>query len=199
MWYSYICVFLYGHTSWKAIYLNNKQVTFYFLEIILYGGCHREACVKTLNYTLHLQQITAVLLDIQGTRNFLLWLFKYWKSWFIKIVVAHFISHVRLFATTWTAACQPSLSFTISQSLLRLTSIELIGLIGLILCCPLLLLPLICPRIRVISIESVLHIRWPKYWSFSFTISPFNEYSGLTSFRTDWSNSHIHTWLLEKQ
>ena len=124
-------------------------------------------------------------------------------------------------------AYQASLSITNSQSLLKLMSIESVMTSKhLILCCPFLLLPSISPSIRVFSNESVLHIRWPKYWSFS--ISPSNEYSGLISFRTDlislkskglsrvfsnttiqkhqffgtqlslWSNSHIHTWLLKK-
>ena len=97
------------------------------------------------------------------------------------------LSRVWLFTTPWTAACQVSLSFTIFQSLLKLTSIESIMPSNhLILCCPLLLLPSIFPSIRVFSNESVLCIRWPKYWSFSFSISPSNEYSGLISFRIDW-------------
>ena len=95
------------------------------------------------------------------------------------------LSCVRLFATPWTAACQASLSITNSRSLLKLMSIEsVMPLNHLALCRPLLLLPSIFPNIRVFSIESVLPIRWPKYWSFS--ISPFNEYSGLFSFRIDW-------------
>ena len=94
---------------------------------------------------------------------------------------------VQLFATPWTAARQAFLSITNSQSLLKLMSIELVMTSNhLILCHPLLLLPSIFPSIRVFSNESVLHIRWPKYWSFSFSISPSNEYSGLISFRMDW-------------
>ena len=90
-------------------------------------------------------------------------------------------------ATPWTAARQASLSITNSWSLIKLSSIESVMPSNhLIHCCPLLLLPLIFPGIRVFSNESVLHIRWPKYWSFSFSISPSNEYSGLISFRTDW-------------
>ena len=97
------------------------------------------------------------------------------------------LSHVRLFATPWTAARQASLSITNSQSLLKLMSIELVMLSNhLILCHPLLLLPPIPPSIRVFSNESVLPIRWPKYWSFSFSIGPSSEYSGLISFRMDW-------------
>ena len=96
-------------------------------------------------------------------------------------------SCVRLFVTPWTAACQASLSIASSQTLLRLMSIELVMPSNhLILCCPLLLLLSIFPSIRGFSNESVLHIRWPKYWRFSFSISPFNEYSRLISFRTGW-------------
>ena len=96
-------------------------------------------------------------------------------------------SHVRLFATPWIAAHQASLSITNSQSLLKLMSIESVMPFNhLILCCPLLLLPSIFPSIKVFSNGSVLYIRWPKYWSFSFSISPSNEYSGLISFRMDW-------------
>ena len=139
------------------------------------------------------------------------------------------LSHVWLFATPWTAAHQASLSITNSQSLLKLMSIELVMPSShLILCCPLHLLPSIFPRISVFSNESVLRIRWPEYWSFSFSISPSNEYSGLISFRTgcislqskalsrvfsnttvqkhqffgaqlsSQSNSHVHSWPLEK-
>ena len=97
------------------------------------------------------------------------------------------LSPVRLFVTPRTAACQASLSITNSQSLCKLMSIESVMPSNhLILCRPLLLLPSIFPSIRVFSNESVLHIRWPKYWSFSFSISPSNEYSGLISFRMDW-------------
>ena len=97
------------------------------------------------------------------------------------------LSRVRLFVTPWTVACQASLSTTNSHSLLKLMSIKSVMPSNhLILCRPLVLLPLIFPSIRVFSNESVLHIRWPKYWSFSFSISPSNEYSGLISFRIDW-------------
>ena len=96
------------------------------------------------------------------------------------------LSCVRLFVTLWTAAHQPSLSITNSQSLLKLISIESVMPSNhLILCYPLLLLPSIFPSIRVFSNESALCIRWPKYWSFSFSISPSNEYSELISFRID--------------
>ena len=103
------------------------------------------------------------------------------------IVVVQSLGCVQLFMTLWTAALQASLSFTISQSLHKLMSIELMMPANhLILCCSLLLLPSIFPRIRVFPNQSTLHIRWPKYWSFSFSISPSNEYSGLVSFRIDW-------------
>ena len=105
-----------------------------------------------------------------------------------------FLSSVQLsrsvmfdFATPWTAACQASLSITSSQSLPNLMFIELVMPSNhLILCHPLLLLPSIFPSIRVFSNESVLHIRWPKYWSFSLSVSPSNEYSKLISFTIDW-------------
>ena len=97
------------------------------------------------------------------------------------------LSRVRLFATPWTAACQASLSITNSWSLLKLMPIVLVTPSNhLILCHPLLLLPSIFPSTRVFSNESVLHVSWPKYWSFSFNISPSNEYPGLISFRMDW-------------
>ena len=97
------------------------------------------------------------------------------------------LSRVQLFATPWTAALQASLSITKSRSLFKLMSLESVMPSNhLILRNPLLLLPSIFPSIRVFSNESALHIRWPKYWSFSFSISPSNEYSGLISFRMDW-------------
>ena len=138
-------------------------------------------------------------------------------------------SWVWLFATPWTAAHRASLSITNSQSLLKLMSRESVMPSNhLILCHPLLLLPSVFPSIRVFSNESAFCIRWPKYWSFSFSISPSSEHLGLSSFRMDWLdllavqetlksllqhhtskasilqhsalwfNSHIHTWLLEK-
>ena len=97
------------------------------------------------------------------------------------------LSRVQLFVTPWTAAHQASLSITNSQSLLKLVSIEsMMPSNHLILSYPPFLPPSIFPRISVFSNESVLHIRWPEYWSFSFSISPSNEYSGLISFRMDW-------------
>ena len=111
------------------------------------------------------------------------------KSWFFVFVIENSsvqsLSHVQLFATPWTAAHQASLSITNSWSLLKLMSIKLVMPSNhLILCCPL-LLPSIFPSIRFFSTELALHIRWPKHWSFSFSISPSEEYLGLISFKVD--------------
>ena len=106
---------------------------------------------------------------------------------FISLIAVQLLSRVPLSATPWTAARHASLSFTTSWSLLKLISLKSVMPSNhLILCHPLLLLPLIFPSIRVFSNESALHIRWPKYWSFSFSISPSNKYSGLISLRTHW-------------
>ena len=111
------------------------------------------------------------------------------RSTYMKSVQFSPFSHVRLFVTPWTAVHQASLSITNSQSLLKLMFIELMMPSNhLILCRPLLLLPSIFPSNRVFSNKSVLHIRWPKYWSFSFNIRPSNEHPGLISFRMDWLN-----------
>ena len=121
------------------------------------------------------------LFDLQGILGMV---------WFLKVPYFSSVqplSHVWLFVTPWTAARQASLSITNSQSLLRLMSIESVMPSNhLILYHPLLLLPLIFPSIRVFSSESVLYIKWLNYWSFSFSISLSNEYSGLISFRMDW-------------
>ena len=107
--------------------------------------------------------------------------------WQALVTVLHSLSHVQLFVTPCTAACQASLFFTMSQSLLKHMYIESVMPFNhLILFCSLLLLPSIFPRIRIFSNESALCIRWPKYWSFSLIISPSNECSGLISFRIDW-------------
>ena len=122
-------------------------------------------CVQCLEYLAHSKYYVVIVQSVQS------------------------LSRVRLFATPWTAACQASLFITNSQSLLKLMSIEsTMPSNHLILCHPLLLLPSIFPSIRVFSDEPVLHIRWPKYCSFSFSISPSNEYSGLISFKMDWLN-----------
>ena len=108
------------------------------------------------------------------------------NSMYVSIAV-QLLSCVRLFAAPWTSICQASLSFTISRSLLKLMSIESVMPSNhLIPCHPLLLLASVFPSIRVFSSESALHIKWPKYWSFSFSMNPSSEYSGLISFRIDW-------------
>ena len=110
----------------------------------------------------------------------------YWRLIFVQVSSYQSLSHVRLFATPWTAACQALLSITNSRSLPKLVFIESVMPSNhLILCCPLLLLPSIFSSIRVFSNESTLRMRWPKYWSFSFNISPSNEHSELISFRMD--------------
>ena len=110
-----------------------------------------------------------------------------WLAFWDQFSSAQSVSCVRLFVTPWTAVCQASLSITNSQSLLKFVSIILVMPSNhLILCHPLPLPPSVFPSIRIFCSESVLLIRWPKYWSFSFSISPLNEYSGLISFRMDW-------------
>ena len=108
------------------------------------------------------------------------------------------LSHVRLFASPWAAAHQACLSFTVSQSLLKLLSIESVMPSNhLILCHPLLLLPSLFTSIRFFPNESALRIRWPKYWSFSFSVSPSNEHPGLISFRIDWFDLLTIQWTLK--
>ena len=115
------------------------------------------------------------------------WLRYYWHKTKVWKVLLLLLSHVKLFATSWTTAHQISLSFIISSNLLKLMSIEsVMSYNHLILCHPLIFLPSIFPSINVFSNETALHIRWPKYWSFSFSISPSNEYLGLISFKIDW-------------
>ena len=103
-------------------------------------------------------------------------------------MVVQLLCCVQLYATWWTAASQACLSFTVSQSLLRCMCIESVMVSKHLILCFLLLLPSIFPRIRIFTNESSLCIKWPKYWSFYFRISPSNEYSGLISFRIDWSD-----------
>jgi len=115
-----------------------------------------------------------------------LW-YKYTMKYSVQFSLVQLLGCVRLFATPWIAARQASLSLTNSRSLPKVVSIELVMSSNhLILCCPLLLLPPIPPSIRVFSNESTLRMRWPKYWSFSFSISSSNEHPGLISFRMDW-------------
>ena len=118
----------------------------------------------------------------QGTHSFLRQWIHFAAGWFSSV---QSLSRVQLFVTPWTAACQASLSITNSQSWLKLMSIESVMPSNHLILCRPLLLPSIFPSIRVFSNESVLRIRWPKYWSFSFSISPCSEYSGFSSFRMD--------------
>ena len=130
----------------------------------------------SLDPSLHLSYNQSMLLILQ-----------FLSSFDIIFAVIQSLSCVQHFMTPWTAASQASLSFIISWSLLKLMSIESVMLSNhLILCHPLLLLPSIFPSIWVFSSESVLHIRWPKYWSFSFSLSPSSVYAGLISFRINW-------------
>ena len=139
--------------------------------------CFKKGMIYLKNKRLWNQQATSFTAEISCFQSP-----AYWGASSVQL-----LSCVRLFATPWTAARQASLSITNSQSFLKLMSIELVMPSNhFILCCPLLLLPSIFPSIRVFSNESVLHIRWPKYWSFIFSISPSNKYSGLISFRMDW-------------
>ena len=109
-----------------------------------------------------------------------------YEHWNLIYIVVQSLNRVWLFATPWTAACQASLSFTISQSLLKLMSIESVMPSNHLNLCRPLLLPSIFPSTRVFPKELVLRIRCSEYWSFSFSVRPFNEYSGLISFRMDW-------------
>ena len=176
--------------------------------------CRHPVSLASIYFTLGFQRITCVS-------------FSKWRT--LQFSSVQSLSHVQLFVTPWTAACQASLSITNSWSSLKLMSIESVMPSNhLILCRPLLLLPSNFSSIRVFSNESALHIRWPKYWSFRFNISPSNEHPGLISFRMDWLDllavqgtlkkllQHhtskasillcsaffivqlIHTWLLEK-
>ena len=114
---------------------------------------------------------------------------RFTQGFLVQFSSVQLLSHVQLFVTPWTATHQASLSITNSQSSPKIRSIEsVMPSSHLILCCPLLLLPPIPPSIRVFSNESTLHMRWPKYWSFSFSISPSKEHPGLIFFRLDWLN-----------
>ena len=155
---------------WKNLFINLSFPAFFLSTLSPY--LFRASVILGLNSFLGLLQCLLVPL---------------FSSRFMPNSSVQSLSHVQLSATPWTAACQASPSITISRSLLKLMSIELVMPSNhLMLCHPLLLLPSIFPSIRVFSNESVPHIRWPKYWTFSFSISPSNEHSGLISFRIDW-------------
>ena len=198
---SYTCIFICAHRSYKLPQVKTKIWSF--------GSAFRIPSIvhfKTENHS------------------------KTWNYVAVQFSSVQSLSHVRLFATPWIAACQASQSITNSRSPLKPMSIEsVMPCDHFILCRPLLFLPSIFPSITVFSNESALHIRWLKYWCFSFTISPSNGHPGLIFFRRDWldlfavqgtlksflqhqvqkhqfssaqlslqSNSHIHTWPLEK-
>ena len=151
------------------------------------GRCIPEMCGTPLMRVLTSNRLS---LKVKNIGNFLLLLLLLFFHLLIakeRFSSVQSLSRVRLFVTPWIAACQTSLSITNSWSLLKLMPIELVmPSIHLILCRSLLLLPSIFPSIRVFSNESALRMRWPKYWTFSFSISPSNEHSGLISFRMDW-------------
>ena len=138
-------------------------------------GLKHKALPSLMTYPTVPKTLVSIYMATESTMVRVIWLTPYLL-----------FSYVQLIATPWTASLQVSLSFTVSQSLLRLMCIESVMPANhLILCRPLFLLPSIFPSIRVFSSESALHIRWPKYWSFSFSISLSNEYSGLIFFRID--------------
>ena len=182
-------------SQWSSPLANQKQGPWVLLLFSTRGGT--SGFLSWLSVTcswivssLSLGIIPAYLMSTSSTEEQSFWDLYY----FLKLHAPYslfssfqWLSCAWLFAVWWTAAHQASLSITNSQSLLKLTSIELVMPSNhLILCHPLFLLPSIFPSIRVLSKESVLRIRWPKDWSFSFSISPSNEYSGLISFRIDW-------------
>ena len=220
-----------GHKHFQKHWLRGWQQ-------IWASGVECVECVEFLNSSeflcqaLCFQICTFNVLNLSETPKMVIKI-RFWLMIFYLIGLSSVqsLSPVKLFATPWIAACQASLSITNSQSSLRLTSIEsVMPSSRLLLCWPLLLLPPIPPSIRVFSDESALHMRWPKYWSSSFSIIPSKEIPGLISFRMDWldllavqgtlksllqhhsskasilrrlqpssqSNSHIHTWPLEK-
>ena len=187
-------VIMYGCESWTIRNLSTKNL------MVLNCGVGEDSCpldskeIKPVNPKGNQSWIFIGMTELNWTERS-----KYFSTYFIlgsqcfldtsSVQFSSFqsLSHVQLFPTPWTASSQASLSFINSQSLLKLMSIELVMPSNLlILYHPLLLLPSIFPSIRVFSSESVLCIGWPQYWSFSFSISPSSEYSGLISFRIDW-------------
>ena len=174
------CIYLCGCVSviqYNILYLKKEHELCKLWSIII-----RQIFMKLNRRLSTLTNIVAFVLDFTIPTSWLLMIYSF-------PVVVQSLSCVQLFATPWTAAHKGSLSFTISQSLLTLTSIESVMPSNhLILCHPLLLLPSIFPSIRVLSSESVLYIGWPKYWCFNFSISASSDYSELISFRIDWSD-----------
>ena len=170
-------------TDWLKWYMRNTWRLMNIWRLIQYGLFPQTECW-------YVQFILLAFFSLVFNQE-IEWV-AYGKKWsvlhvlFWDISSVQSLSHVWLFATPWTAACQASLSITNSRSLLKLMSIESMMLSNHLIFCHPLLLPSILPSIRVFCSESVLCISWPKYWSFSFSISPSNEYSGLISFKIDW-------------
>ena len=187
-------------TSFSGIHFENGVIR----QLWLFPFYNRDHRFKKVEWQLQDDFLTLsvileyLLLDTEASS--LLGKSKYWHTtgfsfkdvtwrnhWAFLVAVVQSLSQAQLFATPWTAAQKASLSFNICWSLLKLLFIESVMPSNhLILCHPLLLLPSIFPSISIFSNESALHIRWPKYWSFSFSISPSNEYSWLISFKIDW-------------
>ena len=181
---------------------HNSMSASHYLTIIV-KGLRKEKCWMLIKH--YLGHSSCDNLRVKGNQYKIVWSLKVATTLFMNrthspsfplcclgcsrqalYFVFHLLSHVWLFVTPWSTACQDSLSFTIFQTF-RLKSIEsMMPFNHLILCCPLLLMPLTFPSIMVFASELALHIRWPKYWGFSFSISPSNKYSGLISFRIDW-------------
>ena len=156
------------------------------LHLLVFIGFHHVSSPWTYSSTISFYLLSVIVVSILKAEGLVDEAIKEASVNFLMVVVVQSLSHSQLFVNPWTTPCQASSpAFTIPQSLLKLMSIDSVMPFNhLILGCPLLLLSSIFPRIRVFSNESVLHIRWPKYWSFS--ISPSNEYSGLISFLNDW-------------
>ena len=180
----------------REIKKKNLALVAYFLHL---GACSLPTCylLSTNNYIAYKQQILFfIFLEVENWRSrrhghvlvrdyFVFHSCLFWL-YFHMVVGVQLLSHVKFFAFPWPLACQASLPFTISLSLLKLMSIEMLMPSRYILCHLLLLLPSIFPSIRVFSYESAFHVTEPKFWSFSFSISPSNEYSEFISFRTYW-------------
>ena len=185
-------------SDWKNQYCENDYTTQSNLQI----QCNPYQITNGIFTELE-SNVFTIYLETQKTLNNQSNLDKEKWSWgnqapWVQFITIQLLSRVRLFATPWTAASQASLSITNSRSLPKPMSIESVMPSNhLILCHPLLLLPSIFPSIRVFSNESALHIRWTKYWSFSFNISPSNEHLGLISFRMDWLDLLAAQWTVK--
>ena len=169
----------------RETHMRTWMSSWSFLVLSVSGTVPNTECVlkKCLNGTALNELMALLWVSTKGRKSRQAFFFIHSRR--LQILVQS-LSRVQLFATLWTAARQVSLSFTITETLLKLMSIESVILSSHLILCHPLLLPSVVPNIRVFSDESVLLISWPKYWSFSFSISPSSEYSGLISFRIDW-------------